>query len=173
MAGNGSNAGRSFQLPPIRIDRDQQIGAPEQRDGVSVMYKKIMVPVDLAHVERLEKAIATATDLGKHYGIPICVAGVTAETPTEVAHSPKEFGQKLREFGAGLSAAHGLDIDTVVYASHDPAVDLDQTLIRAAQENGADLIVMASHMPGLREHIFASNAGAVASHAKVSVFVVR
>jgi nucleotide-binding universal stress UspA family protein len=137
------------------------------------MYRKIMVPVDLAHIERLEKAITTATDLAKHYGIPICFVGVTAETPTEVAHTPKEFGDKLEAFGAGQSEKHGLEVDTAAYPSHDPAVDLDRTLIAAARENGADLIVMASHVPGLQEHIFASNAGAVASHAGVSVFVIR
>ena len=32
---------------------------------------------------------------------------------------------------------------------------------------------MASHVPGLPEHFFASNAGALASHAEVSVFVIR
>lgn len=137
------------------------------------MYQKIMVPVDLAHIERLQKAISTATDLAKHYGIPICIVGVTAETPTEVAHTPKEFAEKLTAYGAGQSKEHGVTIDTAVYPSHDPAVDLDNTLITAAKENGADLIVMASHVPGLPEHIFASNAGAVASHAGVSVFVVR
>jgi nucleotide-binding universal stress UspA family protein len=137
------------------------------------MYRKIMVPVDLAHLERLEKAITTATDLARHYGIPICFVGVTAETPTEVAHTPKEFAEKLEAFGATQSKTHNLDIDTAAYPSHDPAVDLDDTLIAAAKENGADLIVMASHVPGLPEHIFASNAGAVAAHAEVSVFVVR
>lgn len=137
------------------------------------MYRKIMIPVDLSHIERLDKAITTATDLAKHYGIAICFVGVTAETPTEVAHSPEEYAEKLREFGAAQSKAHGLDIETASYPSHDPAVDLDQTLIAAATENGADLIVMASHVPGLPEHIFASHAGAVASHAEVSVFVVR
>ena len=137
------------------------------------MYKKIMVPVDLAHIERLAKAITTATDLAKHYGIPICFVGVTAETPTEVAHTPKEFAEKLKAFGATQSKKHNLDIDTAAYPSHDPAVDLDDTLIAAAKDNGADLIVMASHVPGLPEHIFASNAGAVASHAKVSVLVIR
>ena len=137
------------------------------------MYKKIMVPVDLAHVERLEKAITTATDLARHYGIPICFVGVTAETPTEVAHTPNEFGEKLRVFGATQAAKHGLEVDTAAYPSHDPAVDLDRTLIAAAKENRADLIVMASHVPGLKDHIFASNAGAVASHAEVSVLVIR
>ena len=137
------------------------------------MYRKIMVPVDLAHIERLDKALATATDLAKHYGTSICFVGVTAETPTEVAHNPTEFGAKLKEFGARQSAKHGLDVETAAYPSHDPAVDLDRTLIAAAEQNGADLIVMASHVPGLQEHIFASHAGAVASHARVSVFVIR
>jgi nucleotide-binding universal stress UspA family protein len=137
------------------------------------MYRKIMVPVDLAHIERLEKAITTATDLAKHYRIPICFVGVTPETPTEVAHTPMEFGEKLEAFGARQSEKHGLQVDTAAYPSHDPAVDLDRTLIAAAKESGADLIVMASHVPGLQEHVFASNAGAVASHAGVSVFVIR
>ena len=137
------------------------------------MYRKIMVPVDLAHIERLDKAIATATDLAKHYGTPVCFVGVTAETPTEVAHTPREFGEKLQAFGARQAEKHGVAVDTVAYPSHDPADDLERTLIGAAKENGADLIVMASHVPGLQEHIFASNAGAVAAHAEVSVFVVR
>lgn len=137
------------------------------------MYKKIMVPVDLAHIDRLEKAIGTATDLAKHYSIPICLVGVTAETPTEVAHTPAEFAEKLAAFGARQAAAHGLEIETAAYPSHDPSVDLDKTLMAAATQCGADLIVMASHVPGLPDHFFASNAGVVASHAKVSVFVVR
>lgn len=137
------------------------------------MYKKIMVPVDLAHIPRLEKAITTAADLAKHYRIPICFVAVTAETPTEVAHNPEEFAGKLREFAQAQSSARGVSIDSAAYPSHDPAVDLDKTLIRAAEENDADLIVMASHIPDLPDHIFASNAGTVASHAEVSVFVIR
>ena len=131
------------------------------------------MPVDLAHVERLGKALATATDLARHYGIPLCFVGVTANVPTAVAHNPTEFGEKLEAFGAAQAKQRGVAVDTVAYSSHDPAADLDQRLIAAAQEIGADLIVMASHVPGLPEHFFASNAGAVASHAKISVFVVR
>ncbi|NNG04624.1 MAG: universal stress protein [Inquilinus sp.] len=137
------------------------------------MYKKIMVPVDLTHIEKLQKAIDTATDLAKHYGLPVCFVGVTAEPPTEVAHTPEEYEEKLRAFGAAQSAAHGLAIETAAYPSHDPAVELNKTLIKAAEDKGADLIVMASHVPGLAEHMFTSHAGAVASHAKISVFVIR
>jgi nucleotide-binding universal stress UspA family protein len=137
------------------------------------MYTKIMLPVDLAHIDKLDKALTTATDLAKHYRIPVCYVGVTAEPPTSVAHTPKEYSDKLRAFGARQAEQHGLDVTTKAYPSHDPAVDLDRTLIDAAKENGADLIVMASHVPGLTDHIFGSNAGAVASYAPVSVFVVR
>ena len=137
------------------------------------MYKKIMVPVDLTHVERLGKAINTATDLAKIYSIPILFVGVTAETPTPVAHNPAEFSQKLREFGVKQSEEHGLVIETKAFPSHDPAADLVKTLISAATESDADLIVMASHVPGFPDHFFIANAGSVALHAKVSVFVVR
>ena len=137
------------------------------------MYSKIMVPVDLAHVDRLEKAIATATDLARHYGIPLCFVGVTAQTPTEVAHNVKEYGEKLKAFGAAQASSRGLEVETAAYSSHDPAVDLNHKLIAAAGELGCDLIVMGSHLPGFPEHFFSSHAGAVASHARISVFVVR
>lgn len=137
------------------------------------MYKKIMVPVDLTHIDRLDKALGTATDLARHYGIPLCLVGVTAETPGPIARTPKEYGEKLKAYGAEMSGRHGLEIETAAYASHDPGVDLTRTLLAACAEIGADLIVMASHVPGMAEHIFASHAGAVASHAPVSVFVIR
>ncbi|MCC0017890.1 MAG: universal stress protein [Rhodobiaceae bacterium] len=137
------------------------------------MYSKIMVPVDLAHVERLEKALKTAADLARQYGAQVCYVGVTSAAPGSVAHNPAEFKQHLDELAASQSKAHGMGISTHEVVSHDPAVDLDGKLLDAVNETGADLVVMASHVPGVLEHIFSSNAGYVASHAKVSVFVVR
>lgn len=137
------------------------------------MYKKIMVPVDLAHLDRLEKALATAADLAKHYGIPVCYVGVTAETPGPVAHTPHEFGQKLDAFGSTQAKTHGLTAETKAIASHDPSTDLGETLLHAIDSTGSDLVVMASHLPGFSDRIFSSNAGALAAHASVSVFVVR
>ncbi|MEH6575962.1 MAG: universal stress protein [Amphritea sp.] len=138
------------------------------------MYKKIMVPVDLLHIERLEKALVTASDLSKLYGIPVCYVGVAAALPSLIAHNPDEFTLKMELFGKTQADKYDLkNVTTAAYISHDPAVDLDNTLMKAAEDIGADLVVMASHVPGLVEHIFASNAGYLASYAKVSVFVVR
>jgi nucleotide-binding universal stress UspA family protein len=138
------------------------------------MYKKIMVPVDLAHVDRIEKALVSAADLSKHYGVPVCFVGVTTSLPSEVAHTPQEYEQKLHKFGQEQVQKYGLHgAEAKVFTSHDPAVDLDDKLLEAIKEVGADLVVMATHVPGVPEHIFASNGGAVASHADVSVFLVR
>jgi nucleotide-binding universal stress UspA family protein len=138
------------------------------------MYRQIMIPVDLNFIERLEKALQTGADLAKLYGAPICYVGVSPNTPSAVAHNPAEFTAKLQAFGESQAQKYGLsDVSTATYISHDPAVDLDKTLLKAAKEHGADLVVMASHVPGLAEHLFASNAGYFASYSDASVLVVR
>ncbi len=138
------------------------------------MYRKIMVPVDLGHVERLDKALATAADLSRHYAIPLCYVGVAAATPGSLAHNPEEFSARLAAFARDEAARREIaDASSAAYISHDPSTDLDATLLRAIDETGADLVVMASHVPGLAEHLFASNAGYVAMHATTSVMVIR
>jgi nucleotide-binding universal stress UspA family protein len=137
------------------------------------MYNKIMVPVDLAHVERLDKALKTAADLGQHYSIPVCYVGITPLTPSSIAHNPVEYGEKLADFGRRQAEKYGHEAMTKAYASHDPAVDLNDTLLAAVKEIGADLVVMASHVPGLAENLWPSHGGKVASHSDASVFVVR
>lgn len=137
------------------------------------MYTKLMVPVDLTHVDRIEKALTTAADLAKHYGVPVCYVGVTTETPSEVAHTPDEYAAKLEAFGRDQAVKHDIRVETLALASHDPAIDLARTLVGAIHQCEADLVVMASHVPGLPDHIFSSNAGSVAYHADTSVFVIR
>ena len=137
------------------------------------VYSKIMVPVDLAHTDKIAKALDTAADLARHYGIPVCYVGVTASMPDAVAHTPEEYGEKLAAFARTRAGVGGFEVTTRVFLSHDPTRDLYKILTHAADEIGADLVVMASHIPGLPEHLFTSNAGYVASHSDVSVFVVR
>jgi nucleotide-binding universal stress UspA family protein len=137
------------------------------------MYTKIMVPVDLRHIEKLDKALATAADLSKHYDAPAQLVGVTSSAPSSVAHSPEEYATKLKEFAAAEGKKRGVEFGAHAITSPDPARDLDDTLGREAHDIGADLIVMGSHEPGFAEHLFSSNAGYLASHTDISVFVVR
>ena len=137
------------------------------------MYSQIMVPVDLAHLDRLEKALTTASDLSKHYDAPICYVGVTPTTPGPLGHNPAEFAQKLEAFGAEQAATRGHKATTKAYPSHDVAIDLDDILLKAVDEVGADLVVMASHVPGVLDYVWPSHGGKVAAHSDASVLVVR
>lgn len=138
------------------------------------MFSRIMVPVDLAHLDRLERALTSAAELSRLWRCPVVYVGVTTQQPSEIAHTPEEFDQRLQGWAAEEASRRGVHAASArSYASHDPAVDLDDTLIRAIEEIGADLVVIGSHRPGLTEHVFASNAGYLAAHAPVSVMVVR
>ena len=127
----------------------------------------------LEHSDQLEKALATGADLAKHYGARLYAVSVTSSAPGVVAGSPSEYAQKLEAFVAEQTAKRGVRFEAKTIVSHDPPADLENTLKKAGSEIGADLVVMASHVPGFFEYIFSSRAGYLASHSDLSVFVVR
>ena len=137
------------------------------------MYREIMVPVDLAHEATLAHALAVAADLARHWGARITYVGVTSPVPGALAHNPDELAGKLTDFAAAQGAA--LDVETRAHPAiaHDPTTEVDDALLRAIDETGADLVVMQSHIPGLIDYVWPSNGGKIAGHAKASVLVVR
>lgn len=137
------------------------------------MFSSIMIPVDLAHEDRLSKALDCGGALAKLYGAPVTYVAVSAAAPSSVARTPEEFAEKLDAFAAAQRGKHGIETKAHAMTSHDPTTDLDPTLLKAAEEIGADLIVMASHLPNVTDYIWPSNGGTVAAHAKASVLVVR
>ncbi len=137
------------------------------------MFKKIMAPVDLEHLQTLGRALDCAADLAKHYGLPITYVGVTSPGPTPIAPNPDAFGKKLEAFVASEAEKHGVEASAHAPIAHDPITEVDDALLRAIDETGADLVVMASHVPGLIEYIWPSNGGKIASHAACSVLLVR
>lgn len=137
------------------------------------MYKHIMVPVDLEHPKSLEKAINTAATLAKNDQANVCFVGITAETPTAIAHNADEYKQVLQKFAEEQAQAHGVQTSSRTYPSHDPATEINKLILQAIDDTETDLVVMASHVPtfaALFDHSHGSN---VATHAKTSVFIVR
>ncbi|MEB8388050.1 universal stress protein [Rhodobacteraceae bacterium KMM 6894] len=137
------------------------------------MFKKILAPVDLAHQGALAKALKCTADLANQYDAEVVFVGVTAATPSSLAHNPQEYGEKLAAFAAAQGQEHGFRASSHPVVSHDPTADLDDALLKATGETGADLVVMASHLPNVLDHVWPSNGGKIAEHAKCSVFVVR
>ncbi|MEX0969659.1 MAG: universal stress protein [Paracoccaceae bacterium] len=137
------------------------------------MFNKILVPVDLGHLDELEKALAVAADEARNRAIPVVYMAAAEETPGPVARDPKEFAAKLDAFAAQQADKHGISAEALTIVSTDPAVEINKLILKAARDTGADLIIMASHQPRMLDWILPSHGGHVAEHADVSVFVVR
>jgi nucleotide-binding universal stress UspA family protein len=138
------------------------------------MSERILVPVDLAHVDKLTTALGIAAGLARQSGASVVFLGVVEAVPTT---SSKTEGDKqaalLQDFARAQSKAHGIDATAHTTLRGDFHLTVGRDIIAAAEQTGCDLIVMASHVPGLKEHVLSSNAGYVASHAPMSVYVIR
>ncbi|MEO1494008.1 MAG: universal stress protein [Pseudomonadota bacterium] len=137
------------------------------------MYQKIMVPVDLENTEQLSGALSVAQQIAEANGSEVLIAGVHGGAPSSLAHNADEYQKKLDTYAASLPCASVCKTSALPIYSRDPGVEIGPAIVKAAQDNEVQLIVMASHMPGWVEHVFHSNAGYVACHATMSVFVVR
>lgn len=137
------------------------------------MFRQVMVPVDLTHIEKLGRALDCAADLARLYGLPVAYVGVTSSAPSSLAHNPEEFGRKLQAFAQTQAEKHGVVASAHLEIAHDPTIDVDDALIRSIDKTGADVVVMATHLPGAIEYIWPSNGGKLAGHAKCSVMLVR
>ncbi|WP_372610793.1 universal stress protein [Halomonas sp.] len=137
------------------------------------MYRKIMVPVDLAHLDVIEPALEKVADLARHYDAEVCYVGVTSNAPSSVARTPQEYAQKLEAFAKERAEAHGQPVSTKTINSPDVIADLDDLLIKAIDDVEADLVVMPTHPPKHLDVVIPSHGGKVATHTKASIFLIR
>lgn len=140
------------------------------------MFSKIMVPVDLAHLDAISRALEVAAALSKLHGAPIIYVGVFDKVPTSAARTREERVAQMRNLAQSEAQTRGFDAQnaqSLAIFSDDPGADLGAELLRAIDTLNIDLVVMGSHIPGWVEYLLSSNAGYIAAHAPVSVFVVR
>jgi nucleotide-binding universal stress UspA family protein len=137
------------------------------------MYKKIMVPIDLAHSDRLGKALSAAADIARSNDAEVVYVAVAHPGPDGELPDREQLRADLDTFSGTEAAVRKLRASDHLLISEKPSADTGAQLVEAARDVGADLIVMASHVPGVRDHFLQSNAGYVASYAPVSVYVIR
>ena len=137
------------------------------------MFQKIVVPIDLAHEAALGKTLQVAADLARSHKASLCFVGVASSAPGAVARTPEEYDAKLQSFAASQTAQHGVPASGHTIISHDPAVELNKALEKAIRDLGADLVVMATHVPNISDYIWAGHGAHVAAHSPASVLLVR
>ncbi|NVO57514.1 universal stress protein [Rhodobacteraceae bacterium B1Z28] len=137
------------------------------------MFKHIMLPVDLHLPPEIRKAADAAAQIAKWQGAQITIVSVTGSQPGDPTQSDSGINTEISALADQLADASGAQVTFRNIHSVDVAAEVDGDLTRAAEEIGADLIVVGTHAPRITDYIFSSHAGYLAKHAKMSVFVVR
>jgi nucleotide-binding universal stress UspA family protein len=140
------------------------------------MYKRILVPVDLADPNLAKPALETAVMMAEATGGDVRVINVLPMTPVMLAeYVPPDFEIQQRksaeeaiaiiatELGLGAGRANSVVRQGGIY----------QEILEEAKDFKADLIVMSSHRSGVRTYFLGSVAGHVVRYAACSVLVVR
>lgn len=133
------------------------------------MYKNILVPIALDHERDVEAALTIAAAL-KASGAKITALNVIEQLPSYATeYLPVDHMQgKSDEVSAGMQVLVNGRADIAVVHGHS-----GRTIVEYAQDNGVDLIVIASHQPGLQDYFLGSTAARVVRHAHCAVHVIR
>ncbi|WP_064692279.1 universal stress protein [Rhizobium aegyptiacum] len=136
------------------------------------MYRKIIVAIALSGLNRGENILRKAASL-LDAGGEIVALNVVEDVPTYVAielpanmldDAIRDGRDKLEALVAATGVAATIDI-----RNGPPA----KAIIAAAESHGADLIILASHIPDFSNYFIGATADRVVRHAKCSVLVER
>ena len=139
------------------------------------MYRKILVPIDLADQDLAKPAVSSALMLADEQG-SIRFLNVLPLTPVMLAeYVPADFDTQQRQTSeealAIVARESGIEAPRISYVVRQGGIYHE--ILEEAAAMKADLIVMTSHRPAMRTYFLGSNAGHVVRYAKCSVLVVR
>jgi nucleotide-binding universal stress UspA family protein len=135
------------------------------------MYSNILVPVSFEEDRDAKGALDVAQALRAEGGKITClhVMEILPQYATEylpaghLEGAKADIRESLEKMVAGIDNATTLVIDG--YSSH--------TILDHAKHNAIDLIIIASHRPGMQDYLLGSTAAKVVRHAQCAVHVLR
>lgn len=140
------------------------------------MFRSILVPIDLAQPSSWQHALPEATALARRHDATVTVMTVVRDTSSF-------FESRFLTFmieDAVAEARRALAGIVVPLSPPDLAIrqivrfgGIGSEILAEAAETDADLIVMASHRPEMKDYLIGPNAAHVARHAACSVLILR
>jgi len=139
------------------------------------MFRTILVPIDLDEPTSWTKPIPTAVALCKSFNASLTLGTVIPDTRfmLEAQWSPIAFDELLDVARVRLNTL----ADTVEGVGEVRRMvetgGIYTGILNIAQAVDADLILLASHRPAMKDYLLGTNAARVVRHARCSVLVVR
>jgi nucleotide-binding universal stress UspA family protein len=141
------------------------------------MYRTILVTIDLDAESSWRQALPVAVEMSQIFGSRLDALTVLPEFGSGVVGSffPPDFEAKATaEAKARLETLIKENVPSNIEVTcHIGQGTIYEVILDKAREIGADLIVMTSHRPELKDYLLGPNAARVVRHADISVLVVR
>ncbi|MEL6838710.1 MAG: universal stress protein [Pseudomonadota bacterium] len=135
------------------------------------MYSNILVPVSFEADRNAQGAMEVAKALRADGGKITCLHVMELLPKYATEYLPADHAERAK---ADILESLGSLTDGVPNAT-TTVVDghSARTILDFAQSNANDLIIVASHQPGMQDYLLGSTAAKVVRHAKCAVHVLR
>ena len=141
------------------------------------MYKNILLAIDLNDETSCRKPLLSAVELARTFGARLHVLTVVREVEAilqaktgPLGYDPIEADLENR-IAALIRRADASDLKPDILVTHGASIYGE--ILGAAEEAEADLVVVGSHRPAMKDYLLGTNAARVVRHARCSVLVAR
>jgi nucleotide-binding universal stress UspA family protein len=141
------------------------------------MYKNILLAIDLNDETSCRKPLLSAVELARTFGARLHVLTVVREVEAILQAKTAALGYKLIEadlenrIAALIRRVNASDLKPNILVTH--AASIYAEILGVAEEAEADLVVVGSHRPAMKDYLLGTNAARVVRHAHSSVLVAR
>jgi nucleotide-binding universal stress UspA family protein len=141
------------------------------------MYKNILVAIDLNDEASCHKPLLSAVELARTFGARLHVLTVVREVEAILQAKTATLGYEVivadleNRVAALIRRVDASDLDPSILVAHGASIYAE--ILGVAEEAGADLVVVGSHRPAMKDYLLGTNAARVVRHARCSVLVAR
>jgi nucleotide-binding universal stress UspA family protein len=141
------------------------------------MYKNILVAIDLNDEASCHKPLLSAVELARTFRARLHVLTVVREVEAILQAKTATLGYEViaadleNRLAALIRRVDASDLDRSIRVAHGASIYAE--ILGVAEEAGADLVVVGSHRPVMKDYLLGTNASRVVRHARCSVLVAR
>jgi nucleotide-binding universal stress UspA family protein len=141
------------------------------------MYKNILVAIDLNDETSWRTPLLSAVELARKFGAELHVLTVLREVEAILQAKTSPLAYQLiatdleNQLARLIRQVDASDLHPKIFVSHGASIYAE--ILGVAEEAEADLIVVGSHRPSMKDYLLGTNASRVMRHARCSVLVAR
>jgi nucleotide-binding universal stress UspA family protein len=141
------------------------------------MYKNILLAIDLNDETSCRKPLLSAVELARSFGARLHILTVVRDVEAVLQAKAATLGYDLiaadleNRIAALIRRVSASDLKPNILVTHGASIYAE--ILAVAEEAEADLVVVGSHRPAMKDYLLGTNAARVVRHARCSVLVAR